>query len=78
MTDQATIDKLIEMRLTTMADAFRSLTMDPSMKGIPFEDRFGLLVDVEYSSRKNNRLKRLIHNAEFDQPSASIADIDYL
>lgn len=77
MTDQATIDKLIEMRLTTMADAFRSQTMDPSMKGIPFEDRFGLLVDVEYSSRKNNRLKRLIHNAEFDQPSASIADIDY-
>ena len=77
MTNQATIDKLIEMRLTTMADAFRSQTMDPSMKGIPFEDRFGLLVDVEYSSRKNNRLKRLIHNAEFDQPSASIADIDY-
>lgn len=77
MTDQATIDKLIEMRLTTMADAFRSQTADPSMKGIPFEDRFGLLVDVEYSSRKNNRLKRLIHNAEFDQPSVSIADIDY-
>lgn len=77
MTNQATIDKLIEMRLTTMADAFRSQTMDPSMKGIPFEDRFGLLVDVEYSSRKNSRLKRLIHNAEFDQPSASIADIDY-
>lgn len=76
MTNQATIDKLIEMRLTTMADAFRSQTMDPSMKGIPFEDRFGLLVDVEYSSRKNNRLKRLIHNAEFDQPSASIADIE--
>lgn len=77
MTDQATIDKLIEMRLTTMADAFRSQTMDPSMKGIPFEDRFGLPVDVEYGSRKNNRLKRLIHNAEFDQPSAGIADIDY-
>lgn len=45
MTNQVTIDKLIEMRLTTMADAFRSQTMDPSMKGIPFEDRFGLLVD---------------------------------
>ena len=29
MTNQATIDKLIEMRLTTMADAFRSQTMDP-------------------------------------------------
>lgn len=47
MTDQATIDMLIEMWLTTMADAFRSQTMEPSMKGIPFEDRFGLLVDVK-------------------------------
>ena len=77
MTNQVTIDKLLEMRLTTMADAFRAQATDPSMRDLPFEDRFGLLVDVEYSSRKNNRLKRLIHNAEFDQPSASIADIDY-
>lgn len=77
MTNQATIDKLIEMRFTAMADAFRSQCTDPNMKEIPFEDRFGLLVDVEYSSRKNNRLKRLIQSAEFDQPEASILDIDY-
>lgn len=77
MTNQVTIDKLLEMRLTTMADAFRPQAADPSMRELPFEDRFGLLVDVEYSSRKNNRLRRLIHNAEFDQPSASITDIDY-
>ncbi len=77
MTNQATIDKLIEMRLTSMADAFRIQVDDPSMKEVSFEDRFGLLVDTEYSNRKSNRLKRLIKNAEFDQPSASIADIDY-
>ncbi len=77
MTNQATIDKLIEMRLTSMADAFRIQTEDPSMKEVSFEDRFGFLVDTEYSNRKSNRLKRLIKNAEFDQPSASVADIDY-
>ncbi len=77
MTNQATIDKLLEIRLATMADAFRAQVMDSSMRKLSFEDRFGLLVDVEYSSRKNNHLKRLIHNAEFDQPSASITDIDY-
>lgn len=77
MTNQATIDKLIEMRLTTMADHFRIQCDDPKMKEISFEDRFGLLVDVEYASRKNNRLKRLIRNAEFDQPEANISDIDY-
>ncbi len=37
----------------------------------------GLLVDIEYTSRKNNRLKRLIHGANFDQSYAHIADINY-
>ena len=77
MTNQSTIDKLIEMRLTAMADAFRNQTDDPRLKEVPFEDRFGMLVDIEFSSRKNNRLKRLIRNAGFDQPDASIMDINY-
>jgi len=77
MTNQSTIDKLIEMRLTAMSDAFRNQMNDPKMKDVPFEDRFGMLVDIEYSSRKNNRLKRLIRNAELDQSGASIVDIDY-
>ena len=77
MTNQSTIDKLIEMRLTTMADAFRNQLADPKFREVPFEDRFGMLVDIEYSNRKNNRLKRLIHNAGFDQPEATIMDINY-
>ena len=77
MTNQSTIDKLIEMRLTSMADAFRNQLDDPKFKEIPFEDQFGMLVDIEYSNRKNNRLKRLIRNAGFDQPEASIMDINY-
>ena len=44
---------------------------------VPFEDRLGMLVDIEYSNRKNNRQKRLIRNAGFDQPEASIMDINY-
>ena len=77
MTNQSTIDKLIEMRLTAMADAFRNQHENPKFKEVPFEDQFGMLVDIEYSSRKNNRLKRLIKNAGFDQPEASIMDINY-
>ena len=77
MTNQSTIDKLIEMRLTSMADAFRNQLNDPKFKEIPFEDRFAMLVDTEYSNRKNNRLKRLIRNAGFDQPEANIMDINY-
>ena len=48
MINQSTTDKLIEMRLTAMADAFRIQMDDSSMKDISFEDRFGMLVDVEY------------------------------
>ena len=40
MTNQSTIDKLIEMRLTAMADAFRNQLNDPKFKDVPFEDRF--------------------------------------
>ena len=79
MTNQSTIDKLIEMRLSAMADAFRNQLNDPKMKEVPFEDRFGMLTDIEYSSRKNNRLKRLIHNAGFDicQHSESIFERNF-
>lgn len=47
MTNESTINKLIEMRLTAMADAFRIQKDDSSMKDVPFDDRFGMLVDVE-------------------------------
>ncbi len=77
MTKQSTIDKLIEMRLTSMSDAFITQMNDPKMKDVPFEDRFGLLVDSEYNNRKSNSLKRLIIGAGFDQTEAYIADINY-
>jgi len=77
MITQSTIDKLIEMRLTAMSDAFIIQKDDPKMKEVSFEDRFGMLVDIEYSNRKSNSLKRLIHNAGFDQSDASIVDINY-
>lgn len=78
MTIQSTIDKLIEMRLTAMSTAFIHQKGDPRFKDIPFEDRFGMLVDIEYNNRKSNSLTRLIRNAGFDQPDAAIADINYV
>lgn len=77
MTTQSTIDKLIEMCLTSMSDAFLTLMQDPKMKELPFEDRFGMLVNIEYYNRKSNSLKHLIRNARFDQPDAYIGDINY-
>ncbi len=77
MTIQSTIDKLIEMRLTSMSDAFIAQKDDSKMKDVSFEDRFGMLVDIEYSNRKSNSIKRLIKNAGFDQTDAAVVDINY-
>ena len=76
MTNQSTIDKLIEMHLTAMADAFRIQMDDPAMKEVPFEDRFGMLVDLEYSNRKNNRLKRLSLNSQMPASQRLITILD--
>jgi DNA replication protein DnaC len=77
MNNKSTIDKLIEMRFTTMADTFRNQLNDPKIKAASFEERFGMLVDIEYFNRKSNRLKRLIRKAEFEQTDANILDINY-
>lgn len=77
MTNYTTIDKLTEMHLSAMANAFRIQLDDIKMKDVPFEDRFGMLVDIEYSKRKNNRFERLVKGAGMEQSNASIADIDY-
>ena len=77
MTNQSTLNKLLAMRLPSMAEAFRTQMDDPRMKNIPFDDRFGMLVDIEYNNRRSNGLKRLINNAGFDQPEAFVGDINY-
>jgi hypothetical protein len=44
---KSAINKLIEMRLTALADSFRNQMNDPKMQDIPFDDRLGMLVDIE-------------------------------
>ena len=60
MLTETTVNKLYEMRLTAMAKAFREQLTDQNSSKMSFEDRFGILVDQEWTSRKNNHLKRLI------------------
>lgn len=73
----ATYEKLRSMRLGAMAEAYRQQLSDVEMCGLSFEERMTLLTDIEWTSRKNNRLKRLIANARFDQSQAHLGDIDF-
>ncbi len=77
MIDQMTINKLHEMNLNSMAEAFRNQMQDQSLDGLTFEERFGLIVDIEWSKRKNNRLARLIQNAGLSESSACLENIEY-
>jgi DNA replication protein DnaC len=50
---------------------------DPSMDALSFTERFGMLVDREWDTRRDNRLKRLIRTADFPISGVCIEDIEY-
>jgi DNA replication protein DnaC len=77
MLDNNTASKLREMKLSIMATAFQQQLSNKAVSDLSFEERIGLLVDAEYTARKNNRLKRLIKNAGFSMPEACVEDIEY-
>ncbi len=77
MMNETTITKLNEMRLTSMAESYRSQLQDSSFNELAFEERFGLMVDYEWARRKNNRLSRLIRKADLHFNTAAIEDVEY-
>jgi DNA replication protein DnaC len=77
MVNEATMTKLYEMKLSAPAASFRQQMEDPAVHKLSFDERFGLLVDAEWTARKNNRLKRLIYRADFPISGACIEDIEY-
>ena len=56
MLNTTTVTKLREMKLSMMADAFQNQLKEPSFQNLTFEERFGLVVDQEWATRKSNRL----------------------
>ena len=60
-----------------MAEALQDQVKDPAHKELSFEERLGLLVDAEWTSRKHNRLQKLIKQACLKFSNASIPDIEY-
>jgi DNA replication protein DnaC len=50
---------------------------DSGITKLSFDERFGLLVDTEWTTRKNNRLNRLIRSADFPISGACVEDIEY-
>lgn len=74
MLDNPTVEKLREMKLKTMAQMLKD--PDPSLEDLSFEERLGIMVEKEWMSRKNSRIKRLLYGASLGM-NACIEDIDY-
>ena len=75
MLNYQTVEKLSGMRLTAMAAEFKRQMDLPDLKQLSFEERFAMLVDAEWTSRENNRTKRLLNNAKM-RLNASLNDLD--
>lgn len=76
MLRQATLDKLHQMRLSVMAHELERQLTSPEVAELAFEDRFGLIVDAEWSHREHRKLDRRLKGATL-RYDASIEDINY-
>ena len=54
---EQTFEKLYEMRLGGMVEAAREQAANPNVAGIPFEERFTLVVDREWDRRQTKALQ---------------------
>lgn len=70
------INKMQELRLSSMAKAFKEQLEQPLMAELSFEERLGLLIDMEMTARENRRLQGRLKKARL-QLSACLEDIDY-
>jgi DNA replication protein DnaC len=73
---QQTIDKLHDMKLTAMADAFTEQMGKPDLGEMSFEDRFAMLVDRQWTFKEDRRMTRLLRTAKL-RDSACIENIDF-
>ncbi len=75
MMNEPILDKLYDMRLGAMAAAWQEQRADPQIAELSFDERFGLLVDIEHMARDNRRLKRRLKEAQLRLPGACIEDV---
>lgn len=77
MLNEQTMEKLYALRLPAMAEAFREQLESPnSCDSLSFQERFGLLVDRQWTWKEDNRMQRLLKNAKL-KINACVEDIDY-
>jgi DNA replication protein DnaC len=75
MTDEETIQKLMNMRLVTMAQAFRDLLTQAPGSQMSFSELVAIMVDREWTNRENRKLARLMRAARLSVTDASLENV---
>jgi IstB-like ATP binding protein len=73
---EQTMEKLVSMQLTGMAEELRRWMEQPKEKQITPLDLIGLLADAEWRHRQGRKLTARLRTARFRQ-DACVEDIDY-
>ncbi|MFH1330658.1 MAG: IS21-like element helper ATPase IstB [Actinomycetota bacterium] len=76
MTNEQTIEKLYDLKLGAMAEAFREMLARADTAGLSFAERLGLLVDKEWLRREENRLERRLKAARL-KVTGSVEEVDF-
>lgn len=71
------MEKLYNMRLSVMAQAYRDQEETPGIADMTFDERFAMIVDAEWDARRANKRTRLLRQAGFSDPEANVCDIRY-
>ncbi len=77
MLNQHTLQLLTQLKLDGMARAFEEQSSQTHAASLSFEERFGLLVDREFTHRDTKRVDRLLKQAKLKVAGACVEDIDY-
>ncbi len=77
MLKEPTIEKLAQMKLGAMANAWNEQHGKPDVNRLSFDERLGLLVDAEWTHRENQRLQKNLRDAKLKIASAALEDLDY-
>jgi DNA replication protein DnaC len=76
MLNTPTLDKLRDLKLKGMITGLEEQMASSKCDSLSFEERLGMLVDVELATRENRRLKTRLAQAKL-RMQACVEDIDY-
>ena len=74
---QQTCALLRELRLSAMEQAYRNQKELPASNALSFDERFALLVQAEWESRQDKKLKRLLQAARLRAPNARLEELSF-